>query len=103
MKKTKTILFRLKSISVPLLASLISIYFAAHGFKSFSSQKLLNTEITELEVRQAELAAARSDLELHVSLLSSDHIDPDYLDELVRQELGFSHPDEIIIPNKIQK
>jgi len=42
----------------------------------------------------------REDLELHVDLLSSDHVDPDYLDELARRELGYAHPDEIIISNK---
>lgn len=79
---------------------LVSVYFAAHGFKSITTQKLLNEEIAELEQKHAEIKAAKEDLELHVGLLSSDHVDPDFLDELARKELGFTHPDEIVIPDK---
>ena len=77
--------------------SLISAYFAAHGFKSVSSQTLLGAEIATLEMEQQKIRDAREDLELHVGLLSSNHVDPDYLDELVRKDLGFTHPDEIVI------
>ena len=89
-------------MAIPLFALLVSVYFAAHGFKSVTTQKHLHEEITALELKQNNIKAVRDDLELHVGLLSSDHIDPDYLDELARKELGFSHPDEIIIP-RIEK
>jgi len=98
MKNAKTILDRFKKMAIPLFALLVSAYFAAHGFKSVTTQKRLHEEIAALELKQNTIKAARDDLELHVGLLSSDHIDPDYLDELARKELGFSHPDEIIIP-----
>lgn len=97
MKNAKTIIYRFKKMTVPLIALLISSYFAAHGFKSVSSQKLLGAEIAVLELEQQKIKAVREDLELHVGLLSSNHVDPDYLDELVRKDLGFTHPDEIII------
>ena len=86
-------------MSLPLCALLVSTYFAAHGLKSVTAQKVLGEEITALEAEQARIKAELGDLELHVNLLSSNHVDPDYLDELVRSELGFTHPDEIIIPN----
>lgn len=82
-----------------MFALLVSAYFAAHGFNSVTSQKLLQGEINALQAEQNRIKAARDDLELHVGLLSSNHIDPDYLDELARKDLGFSHPDEIIISN----
>jgi cell division protein FtsB len=87
-------------MSLSLFALLVSAYFAAHGFNSVTAQKLLEQDINELEAEQSRLAMAREDLELHVGLLSSNHVDPDYLDELARRDLGFSHPDEIIITNK---
>jgi len=100
MNNAKTIIYRFKKMTVPLVALLISAYFAAHGFKSVSLQKLLGTEISVFEQEQQKFATVREDLKLHVGLLSSNHVDPDYLDELVRRDLGFTHPDEIIIYNK---
>ncbi|MDG1996145.1 MAG: septum formation initiator family protein [Emcibacteraceae bacterium] len=87
-------------MSLPLFALLVSAYFAAHGINSVTAQKLLVQEINDLEAEQHRISMVREDLELHVGLLSSNHVDPDYLDELARRDLGFSHPDEIIITNK---
>jgi|TARA_R110002096_G_scaffold416576_2_gene619227 cell division protein FtsB len=87
-------------MTVPLVALLVSSYFAAHGFKSVTAQKLLSDEISALELEQERLKTEREELELHVGLLSSNHVDPDYLDELVRKDLGFTHPDEIVIPKQ---
>ena len=87
-------------MSLPLVAMLVSAYFAAHAFKSVTAQKVLREEIADLEAEQERIRALREDLDLHVSLLSKNHVDPDYLDELVRRDLGFSHPDEIVIPNE---
>ena len=100
MNSAKPIFARFKSMSLPLFALLVSAYFAAHGFNSLTSQKLLEQEIAALEAERRIIKAVRDDLELHVGLLSSDHVDPDYLDELARRELGYAHPDEIIISNK---
>ena len=87
-------------MSVPLCALLITLYFSAHAFKSVSNQKILAEEINDLALEQKKINSVKKDLELHVDLLASDHVDPDYLDELVRKDLGFSHPDDIIIPNR---
>lgn len=48
-------------------------------------------ELTELKRREAELRN-------QVRLLDHRRADPDIVDELVRRELGVSHPDEVIIP-----
>jgi cell division protein FtsB len=87
-------------MTLPLVAMLISSYFAAHALKSVTAQKVLKEEITALEQEQERIKVMREDLDLHVGLLSRDHVDPDYLDELVRKDLGFTHQDEIVIPNK---
>ena len=63
-------------------------------------QCIVFQEITALEQEQERIKVMREDLDLHVGLLSRDHVDPDYLDELVRKDLGFTHQDEIVIPNK---
>lgn len=87
-------------MTLPLLALLVSFYFALHGFRSVTEQKLLGEEIEQLEAELAIIHSEKKDLELHVGLLSKNHVDPDYLDELVRKDLGFTHPDEIVIPNR---
>lgn len=51
--------------------------------------------------KKLELAALREEereLRNRVTLLDHRRADPDMVDELVRRELGVSHPDEIIIP-----
>ncbi len=98
MKNKKSIFYRLREITVPLFALLVSFYFGAHAFKSVATQNMLADEIAALKFRQDSLKSERKVLEFHVGLISSNHVDPDYLDELVRKNLGFSHPDEIIIP-----
>ena len=35
--------------------------------------------------------------------MAPDKVDPDLLDELARYELGFAHPDEIVILNETLK
>lgn len=87
-------------MSVPLVLMLVSAYFAAHALKSVTAQKVLKEEIAALDAERQRIKSVREDLDLHVGLLSRDHVDPDYLDELVRKGLGFTHPDEIIIPHK---
>ena len=56
-----------------------------------------------LERREGQLDRLREQqavLENRVSLLDPRHADPDMVDELVRRELGVSHPDDVIIPRK---
>ncbi|WP_336986428.1 septum formation initiator [Altererythrobacter aquiaggeris] len=49
-----------------------------------------NSQIAKLEFETAELRN-RTDL------LHPDHADPDLVGELVRSNLGFVHPDEVVI------
>lgn len=53
-----------------------------------------------LEARQARIAVLtekRDALKNRVELLDPDGADPDLISELVRQDLGVIHPDEIVI------
>ena len=97
MKNKKSVFTRLRGVTAPLLALLVIFYFGAHAIKGLATKDMLSDDITSLELRHDSLKSQRKILEFHVGLLSSNHVDPDYLDELVRKNLGFSHPDEIII------
>jgi cell division protein FtsB len=51
--------------------------------------------------KQIELDALRDqedELRNRVKLLDHRRADPDMVDELVRRELGVTHPDEVVIP-----
>lgn len=57
----------------------------------------------KLTERQRELALLQQEqrtLENHVRLLDPRRADPDMIDELVRRELGVTHPDDVIIPRR---
>lgn len=45
----------------------------------------------------AQLAAERSTLAHHIHLLDPASADPDYVDEMLRTQLGLVRPDEVII------
>ena len=54
----------------------------------------------ELELRRAQVAALtekRDALKNRVELLDPDGADPDLVSELVREDLGVLHPDDVII------
>jgi cell division protein FtsB len=52
----------------------------------------------ERSVVLARLEARRAQLALHAQLLDPNHTDPDLAEEMVRRNLGYVRPDEIIIP-----
>lgn len=55
----------------------------------------------QLHQRQAEfkqLKAHETAIANRVRLLDPRHADPDMVDELVRKQLGVTHPDEVVLP-----
>ena len=54
--------------------------------------------VAEKRVELAELKRQEAELRNQVRLLDRRRADPDMVDELIRRELGVSHPDDVIIP-----
>jgi cell division protein FtsB len=50
------------------------------------------------QIQLTEMKAKERELRNRVALLDHRRADPDMVDELVRRELGVTHPDEVIIP-----
>jgi cell division protein FtsB len=75
-------------------------YHAVQGELGLLSYLRLERQIGALEAEAAAVAAERAALEHRVTLMSPDGVDPDLLDELSRYELGFAHPDDIVILNR---
>ncbi len=75
-------------------------YFAVHAFQGDSSLSALKALEQQQQLLLAEAQATRglrTALEQRVLKLSGAELDPDMLEEQVRKQLGFTHPDEIIL------
>ena len=72
-------------------------YHAVQGDLGLLSYLKLNRQIETLEVQAATISAEQQALEHRVSLMSPVGVDPDLLDERVRYDLGFAHPEELVI------
>lgn len=90
---------RLRHCAMPLLcvATIAYIgYHAVQGDRGLAAWSLLSQRIDRVEVELGAARAARERLEHQVSLLRSDGLDRDMLDERARIVLGLAHPDELI-------
>ena len=87
-------------VAGPTIGTALAGYFAYHlveGDRGLKAWLRLNREI---RIETANLAAARAQraaLDLKVSELKPDHVDPDLLDERTRATLNLASPDEIVV------
>ncbi|WP_168190324.1 FtsB family cell division protein [Luteithermobacter gelatinilyticus] len=92
--------FRFRKMAIPLVSFLVLVYFGFHALNGNNGLKAhfqLKQDIQLLEQQYNAIHKQRERLEAHVRLLRPEHVDPDYLEELSRRYLGYSHTDEIII------
>jgi cell division protein FtsB len=75
----------------------VNAYTGNHGLKA---RQNLDQEIAQLSSELATLAAQRATLERRVSLLRSESIDPDMLDERARALLDFVDPSDLTLQLK---
>lgn len=54
--------------------------------------------VTTKKIELAALKKREAELRNQVKLLDHRRADPDMVDELVRRELGVTHPDDVIVP-----
>lgn len=67
---------------------------AANGYRSAQTLE----EQRQLLAAEAEATSnLRAALEKRAQKLSGTELDPDMLEEQVRKQLGFTHPDEIVL------
>jgi cell division protein FtsB len=91
---------RARFIVGPTLGIALTGYFVYHlieGDHGLLAWVRLTREIREENARLDEVRAQRAALDLKVSNLRPEHIDPDLLDELVRATLNLVAPNEIVI------
>ena len=82
-------------LALYLFAALFIGYFAVNAFTGnhgLRAQADLDQQMATMQAELKELKAERAAWEHRVSLLRSDRIDPDMLDERARMLLGFVDP-----------
>jgi cell division protein FtsB len=84
----------------PILGIALTGYFTYHlveGERGFKAWLHLNREIRTASAHLQAVRAQRAALDLRVSNLRPEHIDPDLLDERIRATLNLVSPDDIVI------
>jgi cell division protein FtsB len=71
----------------------INAYTGKYGL---NARQELDQEIVALTTELARLKRERAESEQRVSLLRSDHIDPDMLDERARFQLDYVNPHDLV-------
>jgi len=87
----------------PAMAIMLLMIFIAYAVVGPSGILAWGDYTRELRQRQAELRQLKTHemaLANRVKLLDPRHVDPDLADELVRKQLGVTHPDEVVLPQK---
>lgn len=94
---------RLKSLLTGLalyaLAAAMVGYFGVNAYTGkygLNARQELDSEIVALTSELARLKRERTDAEHRVSLLRSDRVDPDLLDERARYQLDYANPHDLV-------
>ena len=95
---------RLKAIMTGLalytIAAAMIAYFGINAYTGrygLTARQELDQEIVQLTDELARLKAERQAAEQRVSLLRSDRVDPDMLDERARYQLDYAHPRDLVV------
>ena len=100
---------RLKSVLTGLalyaIAAAMIGYFGVNAYTGrygLNAQQELDQEIVSLTTELARLKRERAAAEQRVSLLRSDRVDPDMLDERARFQLDYANPHDLVrmTPNR---
>ena len=90
----------LRGAAVPALCLIAIAYFAYHaieggtGLLAWGGYK---AEKVKLEQQAQAMEQRKAMLERRIALLDPRRVDPDYADELVRQNLGVVRGDEVVL------
>ena len=93
----------LTAFGLYILAALLIGYFGVNAYtgnRGLKAQHDLEMQIGELTGEIARLKAERAQWQRRVSLLRSDNLDPDMLDERARAMLNYVHPRDLVLSLK---
>ena len=97
---------RLKSVltglALYMMAAALVGYFGVNAYTGkygLNARQELDQEIVALTSELARLKRERAEGEQRVSLLRSDRVDPDILDERARYQLDYANPHDLVRAN----
>jgi cell division protein FtsB len=97
---------RLKSfltgLALYMMAAAMIGYFGVNAYTGkygLNARQELDQEIIALTSELARLKRERAESEQRVSLLRSDRVDPDMLDERARYQLDYANPHDLVRPS----
>jgi cell division protein FtsB len=93
----------LNALALYTIAALVIGYFGVNaytGSRGLKAKQDLDREIGALGAELAALKAERAEWERRVSLLKSESLDPDMLDERARALLNYADPRDLVLPVK---
>jgi cell division protein FtsB len=86
-------------IALYAIAAALIAYFGVNAYTGrygLTARQELDQEIVRLTAELARLKTERTAAEQRVSLLRSDRVDPDMLDERARYQLDYAHPRDLV-------
>lgn len=95
---------RVRQVLVLLASLTSSLYFgyhALHGRHGFEARNRLVERANLLDFEIKSLEAVRSKLERDVALLSPEKPDPDMVEEIARDVLGYVHPGDTLVSSRL--
>ena len=101
MAKQGTVWDVVKRAAGPAAALMVISFFGGYALAGPNGVIAWGDYRHQLDKKQAELnklEAQKKVIANRVSLLDPRKANPDLADELIRERLGYAHPDEIIIP-----
>lgn len=101
MAKKRNVFDLVKAAAGPALALTVIGFFGGYALVGPNGVLAWGDYAREREKQQVvldQLQAKKLVIENRVALLDPKKANPDLADELIRKRLGYSHPDEIIIP-----
>ena len=101
MVKRRNVWDLVKRAAGPAAALMVISFFGGYALAGPNGVIAWGDYNHQLEKKQAELSkleAQKKVIANRVALLDPRKANPDLADELIRERLGYAHPDEIIIP-----
>lgn len=94
---------KLRRFVVPLIMLVLAFYFAFYmvfGPRGLLALHRMQAELQQAQIEHTKLVEQRQALEKDVKLMRPNSLDPDMAEEQARKNLGYTRPDEIIVPLK---
>ena len=91
---------RSRQVVFPVVGACVLAYFSYHtvqGERGLLAYARLSQEVDRAQVALDNLRATRTTIERRTSLLRSESLDLDLLDERVRKTFNHLHPDDLMI------